>query len=415
MHKKLGFNSLWLLLARVGTQVFSLAFVALAAWHLGVAGFGQFSLLAAIVFLANAVTTFGTDTLIVRDIARQGSATTLITDAFWLQCVLALIWVIVQQILAGLLLTSPQTQIALLVYSLSLWPLTLYTVCSAALRGVERMDLYLLLTVLGSGLQVLAAIAAILLMGDALTLVLGLVIVQIMVAAMAWWLCRLAVKDFKLKSPPNFGSLITLMQSASPLSLLTGLAILSQRMGLFVVSAIVGNVGAGIFSASGRITEGLKVGHQSVLGALMPTLLKQNGPSTKLFRTALWTMPLIGVLLALAGSILAKPIIELIYGDQYEAAAIVLAVVVWSLVPYAFNAVLSLGFVAHGAEAALARNTLVSVLLGMILIFVLTVRYELLGTALGVVALEVIQAGLLAWGYRTVRLQSQPEPIVYGL
>jgi O-antigen/teichoic acid export membrane protein len=237
----------------------------------------------------------------------------------------------------------------------------------------------------------------------------------VMVATVAWWLCRLAVRDFKLKAPSNFGSLIALMRSASPLSLLTGLAILSQRMGLFMVSAMAGDVGAGIFSASGRIAEGLKVGHQSVLGALMPALLKQNGPSTKLFRTALWTMPLIGTFLALAGTILARPAIELIYGDQYEAAATILAVMVWSLVPYAFNAVLSLGFVAHGAEAALARNTLVSVLLSMILMFVLTARYQLLGTAWGVVAGEVIQAGLLAWGYRTVRLQSQSESIVYGL
>ena len=58
MISRLQRNSLHLLLARITTQALSILFIALLARRLGVADFGQFTFIAAIILLGNTFTNF---------------------------------------------------------------------------------------------------------------------------------------------------------------------------------------------------------------------------------------------------------------------------------------------------------------------------------------------------------------------
>src|SRR5512140_2768818 len=71
MKNQLRKNSLWLLASRVGTQALMVLFTILLAQRLGSAGFGEYAFLAATIFIGNMLTTFGTDILLMREIASR--------------------------------------------------------------------------------------------------------------------------------------------------------------------------------------------------------------------------------------------------------------------------------------------------------------------------------------------------------
>ncbi len=70
--KPIGRNSFWLLFARLTAQALAVFFTAIIARKLGVDDFGQFSFIASLILIGNTFTNFGTDTFLVREIARTG-------------------------------------------------------------------------------------------------------------------------------------------------------------------------------------------------------------------------------------------------------------------------------------------------------------------------------------------------------
>ena len=85
-------NSLWLILSRFGAQGLAVVFTILLARRLGIEGFGTYAFIAAIIFVANALTTFGTDMLLIREIAAQGGLSRL-PSALIVQLVLSILFI----------------------------------------------------------------------------------------------------------------------------------------------------------------------------------------------------------------------------------------------------------------------------------------------------------------------------------
>ncbi|HSD83687.1 MAG TPA: oligosaccharide flippase family protein, partial [Anaerolineae bacterium] len=192
-------NSLWLLLARLITQAQLIVFTVLVARGLGVAGFGQYAFVAALIFLGNVATTFGTDTLLIREVARDRQAGSLISTTLWIQLLLSLAWLITVLVAADALSgLSPEVVLALKVYSLSLIPLAFFSVFTAVLRAHERMDVYLLLNVVVAFVQLAGTWLVLHGQGSLLSLVLMLNGVQLSAAISAGVLCRRQLPTFRL-------------------------------------------------------------------------------------------------------------------------------------------------------------------------------------------------------------------------
>jgi O-antigen/teichoic acid export membrane protein len=197
--RRIRLNSIWLLLARLITQAELIVFTVLVARSLGVSGFGQYAFVAALIFLGNVATTFGTDTLLIREVARNRQAADgLIPAALWLQLLLSAVWLIIVAFGADVLNDqSPEVGAALKVYSLSLIPLAFFTVFTAVLRAHERMDLYLLLNGIVALIQLAGAWWVLQQHGGLLSLVMMLNIVQLSAAIIAGVLCRGSLPAFR--------------------------------------------------------------------------------------------------------------------------------------------------------------------------------------------------------------------------
>lgn len=378
-------NSFWLLLARFSVQGLAVVFVALAARRLGAGDFGQFSVIASLVMIGNTLTTFGTDTLIIREVAKAGHVTHLVAQSLGLQVSLSILWC------AGVFLSFRDPPLWL--YTLSLFPLAVFSIASAVLRAFQRMDLFWALNAASGVIQ----IAAGLLSRDLWSLCLYLFLGQILIAVLAVWMCK------GFPNPMDTSTLLDfrpLWKLAWPFAALTTLTIVSQRLGILFTSALLGDMGAGLYSASARLVDGMKFGHYAVLGALLPMLASGHSQARNDFRTGFTAVIVFSAAMAGIAALFSKPVILIVYGNEFEPAANLLTVMCWSLLPYTLSSFISVDLVSRGVESKLLQAALFSIVAFAILFLLLIPVFGLQGAAYAALIGEIVQAAIFlrAWG-----------------
>lgn len=373
----LGRNSLWLLLARITAQGLAVLSIAIIARRVGVESFGQFTFIGAIVLIGNTFTNFGTDTYLIREIARTRKIVPLVSNALGLQLTLSAVWWMVT------LLLRPNP--ALLIYSLSLFPLALFSVLTAALRGSERMDLFWTLSLANGLFQVAAAFLSY----DLWTLCFALFIAQFLIAALGYWICFASLPGFKLI--PSTG-ISPLLKATLPIATLTLLLVLSQRLGILTVSGLLGDAATGIFSTVTRIVEGLKLGHYAVLGALLPVIARRTLESHRVFRTGFFLLTTLSLAISIGLTLFPQFIILFLFGAKYLSGTPILTILGWSLIPYTISSFISYDLIAREHESILVKATAVSLAVFLVLYLVLTSAYGLTGTVYAALIGEIFQA-----------------------
>lgn len=375
--RALGRNAIWLLLARLTAQVLAVLFIAVIARRIDVQSFGQFTLIGAVVLIGNTFTNFGTDTYIVREVARSQKAIPLVSSALGLQLALSTFWWIATFLL--------QPNPPFLIYSLSLFPLAFFSVATATLRAFERMDLVWTLSLLNGLFQVVAALFS----NDLWTLCFSLLVSQLLIGALSYWICSTSLAGFQLFP---FNDVYPFLKATLPIAVLTFLIVLSQRLGLLTVSSLLGDSATGIFSSALRIVDGLKLGHYAILGGLLPILARSTQESKQTFRLGFLVLMGLSLMMAAALALLAQVIILFLFGTDYASAIPLLSMLGWSLIPYTISSFVSYDLIAHEQEATLVKATVVSMAVFLVLYVSLISTNGLTGAAYAALAGESLQA-----------------------
>jgi O-antigen/teichoic acid export membrane protein len=289
---------------------------------------------------------------------------------------------------------------ALRIYALSLFPLAFTSVFSAALRGWERMDLAAFLGVGTAALQTVAALAAVRAGARLPALMLCLLVTQAVSAAFGWLLCRVARPGFTLAAPAAPAALVTMLKRVWPFALLAGLPLVSQRIGVLLLTLLAGDAPAGWFAAAARVVEGLKLTHYAFLGALLPLASRLGAQGTnewlaRLVQKSRLVLLGLGVGAALAASALAAPLVWLLYGAEYHPAVTALRILAWALLPYAAAAPTALALVSTGHERVVLRAGTVAVVVTAGLGVWLIPRVGVNGACAALLAGEGVRSALL--------------------
>ncbi|KAA3647809.1 MAG: flippase [Chloroflexi bacterium] len=398
--KQLAGNSAWLLLARVSSQGLGFIFAVLLARFLGEKGLGQYSFITTSIFLGNTVSSFGMDTLLIREIARREKVDRqLIGNAIWLQVGISIIYIVVLQSLANQLPFSTTEAItAIRVYSLALIPLAFFSVFSAILRGAERMDLFFLMNLGGAVFQIGLGIIILLNGAGILAIASLLLLTHFLSAILAGWLSRRYTKDFAIDWGITKNKIIDFSRQCLPFAALAVVGLLLQRMGIFSLSFIASERETGIYSAALRIIEGSKLIHFAFLGALLPRLATLQGNHDRkesmrqLGGSGFWFLFVTGVAIALLITVTAPNIIKWLYGEEFRAAILVLQIGIWVLLPYAWTAKQSVQLVATGHECKVVWAHTVTFVAALVIYPTLVLKLAGAGAALALVATELILA-----------------------
>jgi O-antigen/teichoic acid export membrane protein len=418
LWKRIGANTLWLALARLGSQVLLILFTSLVARRMGQEGLGAYAFMASVIFLGNVVTTFGTDMLLIREVAAgrdsKGSDSTLrleseaLPAALPLQFEALLVQLFLSALFVGLVFVgapalpnlSRQTAEALRLYSLALFPMAFYTVFSAILRGYERMAAFMLLNLAMAALQ--AGLAWLFIHpGSGLAALAWLLLVtQVAVALLSAWFCWTQIPGYHWSWRTSRGSLTTLLRLSAPIAFLGLQKVLYQRMSIYLLTFVKGAAVTGWFSAALRAVEAAQVGHIALLGALYPLMSQANiageGESQTLKRAFLisWLLSLaLGIVVAGFLFLSAPYLVQLLYGPGFEPAIPALHLLAWTLLPFSINIFLSSQILSSRRErqVALALGVSLVTLVGFDIWWI--PRWGLNGACLATVFAEISQAG----------------------
>lgn len=383
-------NSLWALLARIGAQGMAALFTIVLARRLGSAGFGEYAVIATVIFIGNMLTTFGTDMSLIRGIAAQGDLS-LLPAALFIQLGLSLALIALLWLAAPLLpIHSASGILALRVYSLVMIPLAFFTVFTSALRGRQAMGAYAALNLSAAFLQLAAT--WFFMNANLVRLAILLLAVQTAVAVIGAVVCPIWISDFWRAWRFDPQAVSHLLKSSSPFALLTVLAMLYQRLGVLILAALGGPSLTGWFAAAQRTLEAAKTAHGAAFTALYPAMAQSREGS---FR-GWWMLLIAGAGLGAALlSALAMPVTRILFGVGYEASAAALQILAWALVPYTISTFLTLKFAASQRETSVLHASLTSLTALVLLSLWWIPRAGLAGAAGAALAAESVQAALL--------------------
>ena len=390
-------NSFWLLIARVGTQGATAFFTILLARRLGSVGFGEYAFMAAIIFIGNMLTTFGTDMTLIREIAARDDLSQL-PAALMIQLGFSIVLILAFWFGAPFLPhQSKESIFALRIYSFALVPLAFFTVFTIALRGKQQMDAYTWLNLTGSFLQLALIWFFIDANSSMVTLTSLLLFTQIVVSVIGGAICANQIQGFWRGWHFSRKDIFALLNVSAPLALLTVIAMFYQRLSVTMISVMNGPAMTGLFSASQRTIEGAKTGHAAIFTALYPAMAQNKSQPFHLT----WIVLLVSAgCEAIVLSALAKPIVQILFGAEYEASIPALQVLAWILLPYTVNTLLTLRFVASKNEKPILRASLASLFLLIALNTYWIPRTGLVGASWSALMAETVQAGLLIAQWR---------------
>jgi O-antigen/teichoic acid export membrane protein len=353
-------NSLWLFIARVGTQGAMVFFTIILARRLGSEGFGEYAFIAVIIFVANMLTTCGTDMSIIREIAADNNLSQL-PAALWIQLVISFILIIVIWFGAPYLPNqSVESILALRVYAFVLIPLAFFTIFTIALRGKQQMDAYTWLNLIGSFLQLSLVFFFVDSNSSIVTLSYLLLFNQIVVALIGAMICSYKIQGFWRGWKISAKDVSILLSVSSPLAWLTVVGMAYQKLSVTMISMIGGPTMTGLFSASQRAVEAAKTGHVAIFTALYPAMAQDKNESFHLP----WIVLIVGATVeALALSALSEPLVRILFGAEYEASVPALKILAWILIPYTISTFLTLKFVSLKKEMPVLRASLASLVL----------------------------------------------------
>lgn len=384
-------NSFWLLFSRLTAQGLAILFIALIARRLGVEIFGQFTFVAAVVLIGNTFTNFGTDTYLIREVARTKLIFPLVPRAFGVQLGFSTLWIL------ATLLFEPTPPI--LVYSFSLFPLSVFSIATASLRAFDRMDLVWSLSLANGVIQLVAALVC----SDLWTLCFFLLLGQLLMAAFSYRVCIASLPDFSL-FPIN--DIFPLLKLTLPFAALTLILVLSQRLGVLTVSALLGDSSTGIFSSVTRVVDGLKLGHYAILGALLPVISRRTSESDQSFRKGFFLLAGLSSLMAIALALFPRLVISILYGDEFLSAGTMLALFGWSLIPYTISSFISYDLIAKGREKALVKGTALSLGISFVLYLFMISQFNLHGAIHAALIGEIMQALIFYRFYKKAQYAS---------
>lgn len=377
-------NIVFSTLSRFGSQIFALLSNFILARALGVEGFGEYAFITAIVLIGNAISTFGTDMVLIRKISAEKDYSDL-SSSLVVQLIISFLF-----ILSIFALSALQV---LQIYIFSLIPLSFFTISTIALRGSQNIDLFSLLHFVFSFLQFVSACLVYLIDESIVQLTLFLLASHVISALVGLIFCINKIPMFRILLKPSLAKIIRLLQESFPLALIGSFRLIYERLPITIFPFFENLFFTGLFSASARVMDAIKLGYISALTPMYPVMARDKNFLS--LQTGLRLLLVSSIFLSLTIFLLAKYLITFLFGSEFESATVTLQIIAWILPFYVVVSYYSLGFLALEIEKPVLISLIVSLCVLLTMLIVLTQLYGLVGGAIAVLSAEMLQASLL--------------------
>ena len=387
-------NISWLFADRILRMGFGLIVGVWVARYLGVQQFGIVNYATAFVAIFNPLATLGLDVVVVRRlVADPAQQQQILGTSFWMRFVAGwLTWAIA---IIGIYVLRPDDRTMIVTV----------TILGAAsiFQSIDTIDLWFQSQV-QSKYSVLAKNAAFL---ATASIKVGLIVIQAPLLAFVSLILLEAILGAVglLVVYKKQGHLIKLWQWSRELGrdllreslplILSGLTIMIyMRIDQIMLGQMVGDKAVGIYSAATRISEVWYFVPMTVSSSVMPSIFKAKEISEELYyqrigklnRGLVW----LAIAVAIVMTFVAKPLILILFGDNYLESGTILAIHIWASV-FVFTGVATSGwFIAENLTYLSLYRTLSGAIVNILLNIFLIPLYGGIGAAIATVIAQAV-------------------------
>lgn len=216
------------------------------------------------------------------------------------------------------------------------------------------------------------------------------------VLLMLVWLARLG---HRMPLELNWSVARPLLTRSFPLVLNILLGLLIYNCDLLVLKYFRGNATVGWYSASYQLISFLINLAWAYSHSLLPALTqasRENGERQALYQTSLAQCCAIGLPIAIGGGLVARGVIELVFGAEYRSSATPLAILIASTPFMLYKDVSMVAMIVSGREHAVLRMTAIAVVFNLVANLLVIPTWGMVGAACTTLATEVLRAALAA-------------------
>jgi O-antigen/teichoic acid export membrane protein len=411
MGRRVGRNTLYLALADFANKLMMFLFFILAARHLGTDRFGVFSLALAYVGVFSAFTDLGLGVYTARAIARNidcavvtvGNCLSMRMAASVLSIGAMLLVAVLQKYPAVVLNVMGVSAVFLIANTVSLY-------YGSVFQGFERNGF----TALVRFVQTAALITGALMLGRGRPLVLGYAWLYagagLLCTLLAWIVSSLLFVKPSLRFDFRFWGAV--LRSSLPIGVAVAFVMFYYWGGTALLAKLRGNEQVGLFNAPFRLVMGFAFVAFAYAGAVYPVMsrlfLSEPERLARTMERSLKYMAVFAVPLVVFGSLVARPLVLWIYGQDYAGSAPVLRALVWWGAFVYMNSVLSNYFYSADLPGVVTFQTSLALALNVPLNLVLIPRMGALGVALALPAAEA--ASFMFLLFKQVRTAAAVSP-----
>lgn len=334
VRKILG-NSGWLLADRIGRLAVGLVVGLLVARYLGPERLGRLSYASALVAIVGAIGTFGTESILTRDLVRhQDRASILLGSGFSLRIVGGLI-VVLGSILVALV-TRPESPEILAMVAL----LATTSVFAAAdvIDQWFQSRVEAKYSVLGKSIAFLGASGlrvGLVFSGASLLLFAWAQWLEALLGALALVVMYHVTGGRAHRWRLEWSTARQLMRDGWPLLLSGVMIMIYMRIDQVMLGAMSGDEEVGIYSVAVRLAELWYFIPWVLISSTLPSIIQGAEHSEAMLLGRMQrlynSVSIISYAIAIPVSLLATPVVRLLYGEAYIGAAPVLMILVWTI------------------------------------------------------------------------------------
>lgn len=392
-------NTSVLLVAQAASYLLAFFYMMYTARYLGAAGFGILSFALAFTGIFAVFGDLGLNTLTVREVAQNKSLTSkYLANVSLMKIILVAITFGLIALIINLMGYPEKTIKVVYLVALSVIFNAFAGMFYSIFQAHKRMEYQAIGQILSAASMLAGVILAIKFGFSIVGFASLYVIASIIVLGYSF-----AVMKLKFSNPAS-ASVTRVIESdwsfwkqsikeAWPMGVMAVCTIIRFRIDTVMLSLMKGDVAVGLYNAAYRLLGVSMVVSATFMASMFPVMSQYYKTSMNSFNIAYeksfkYLLALV-LPIALVVTLLARPIINLVFGSEFTGSVQALQILIWAATAMYIGTVTGTAFVAANKQMLAMKLTIVSVALNIILNLIVIPKYSYIGASATTVATEV--------------------------
>ena len=404
--RKVAKNTTVLLISQIISYILAFFYTIYTARYLGASGFGIISFALALGAILSIFTELGLSTLTVREVSRDKSlANKYIGNTIALKIILSSITLVSMVLVVTLLHYPPQIAALIYLITISFVVGAFTSIFYSVFQAYEKMEYQSIGQIINSIIMFsgilliinyqlsIVNFGRIYLIASVISLIYGIIICM-----WKFILPRIEI-DLNLwkfvlsKVEIDLNLWKFLIIEAIPLTISSVFLLIAFRVDTILLQIINGNVAVGLYNAAYSLMTALMFVPLVYVSAIFPMLSRLNVSSKELlkisYERSVKYLVILGLPIAVGTTLLANPIILIIYKSGFSQSIVALQILIWSIPIIFVNYILGTDINSINKQRDIVKTAFVAMLLNIVLNLLLLPKYGLIAACFITVLTEL--------------------------